>query len=72
MTEESNRRLTISVGQREYELLTHSWAAYREAVQPLAGPVDPVLAMQRTGDVLRSVDQFLGTLTIGAETGVEG
>lgn len=71
MPEESSGRLTLSVGEQEYERLTASWAAYREAAEPAAGPVDPVLAMQRTGVVLRSVEKFLGTVTIGRETGAE-
>ncbi|MBT2534180.1 hypothetical protein J7E83_19030 [Arthrobacter sp. ISL-48] len=71
MPEGSSGRLAVSVGQQEYERLTASWAAYREAVEPLAGPIDPVLAMQRSGVVLRSVEKFLGTVTIDRETEAE-
>lgn len=62
MPEAAGERLTVSVGRLEFEDLSGAWAAYREATDRANGIVDPVLAMQRTGDVLRSVDRFLGTL----------
>lgn len=54
-------RLTLRVGRREFENLTDAWSAYRGATDPATGAVDPVLAMQRTGDVLRCLNRFLAT-----------
>ena len=56
------------VGRRKYEDLTGAWAAYREATRLAAGAVDPVVAMRRTGDVLRSVDRFLADLEVESQT----
>lgn len=72
----SGRRLTVSVGQKEFEDLTGAWASYLAATRAAKGPVDPVLAMQRTGSVLRSLDSVMATLTaepekIGRDCGVE-
>lgn len=61
MPGESEGRLTVSVGRREFENLTGAWAAYLEATQT-PKPVDPVLAMRRTGSVLRSLEQLAGTV----------
>jgi hypothetical protein len=62
MPAESDVRLTLSVGRREFEALTAAWAAYTEVTQPEKGSVDPVLAMQRTGFVLRSLNAVMETL----------
>ena len=60
-------RLTLRVGRREFEDLTGAWAAYREVTERANGVLDPVLAMRRTGDVLRSVDHFLATVDSASE-----
>jgi hypothetical protein len=49
------------VGQQEFENLTGAWAAYLEVTQTLK-PVDPVLALQRTGAVLRSLERLAATV----------
>lgn len=56
-------RLTVSVGQHEFQDLTAAWASYVEATRATGSPVDPILAMQRTGSVLRSLDRVMATLT---------
>lgn len=61
MPEASGGRLTVSVGRREFENLTGAWAAYLEVTQT-PKPVDPVLAMRRTGTVLRSLEQLAVTV----------
>jgi hypothetical protein len=66
MPGESGGRLTVSVGRREFENLTGAWAAYLEATQTRK-PVDPVLAMQRTGSVLRSLEALAATVATGQE-----
>lgn len=67
MPESSGGRLTVSVGKREFENLTGAWAAYTEATQTHNGPVDPVLAMQRTGTILRSLEAIMATLDVESE-----
>ena len=62
MSAEAGERLTISVGRREFDELTGAWAAYREVTQGIEA-VDPVLAMQKTGSVLRSLDRLVASLT---------
>jgi hypothetical protein len=62
MPGQSDVRLNVSVGKREFEDLTGAWAAYLEVTQSKDRPIDPVLAMQRTGSVLRSVEAVLATL----------
>ncbi|WP_461164034.1 hypothetical protein [Arthrobacter sp. R4-81] len=61
MPEESGRRLTVSVGRREFENLQGAWAAYLDVTQT-ARPVDPVLAMRQTGSLLRSLERLAGTV----------
>jgi hypothetical protein len=66
MPGESGGRLTVSVGRREFEDLAGAWAAYLEVTQtPKA--VDPVLAMRRTGSVLRSLEMLAATVVSGQE-----
>lgn len=60
MPGESEGRLTVSVGRRELEELTGAWEAYVDATK--VKPVDPVLAMQRTGSVLRSLERVMANL----------
>ncbi len=66
MSEAPGGRLTITVGKREFEDMTDAWAAYRDVTEPAVGGVDPILALQRTGDVLRSVEHFLATVDSSA------
>lgn len=61
MPGESGGRLTVSVGRREFENLTGAWTAYLEVTQT-SKPVDPILAMRRTGTVLRSLEQLAATV----------
>lgn len=61
MPGESGARLTMTVGRREFEELSGAWASYLEATKTREG-VDPVVAMQRTGTVLRSLEHLLATL----------
>jgi hypothetical protein len=70
MPGESGGRLTLSVGRREFENLTGAWAAYLE-VTHTPKPVDPVLAMRRTGSVLRSLEQLAGTVVSEKLVGVD-
>ena len=70
MPGESAGRLTLSVGRREFECLTGAWAAYLEVTQT-PNPVDPVLAMRRTGSVLRSLEQLAGTVASEKVAGVD-
>ena len=70
MPAESGGRLTLSVGRREFENLTGAWAAYLEVTQT-PKPVDPVLAMRRTGSVLRSLEQLAGTVVSEKLVGVD-
>ena len=70
MPGESGGRLTLSVGRREFENLTGAWAAYLEVTQT-PKPVDPVLAMRRTGSVLRSLEQLAGTVVSEKLVGVD-
>lgn len=62
MPEAPGNKLTVGVGRREFEDLREAWAAYREVTDAAKGALDPVLAMRRSGDVLRSVDRFLATV----------
>jgi hypothetical protein len=72
MPGESGGRLTLSVGRREFEHLTGAWASYLQATKTLEA-VDPVLAMQRTGTLMRSLEHLLATLDPGSElSGTEG
>jgi hypothetical protein len=64
---ESGARLTISVGKREFENLTDAWTAYTDATQSKTAVIDPVLALQRTGDILRSLAAVLATLGVEPE-----
>jgi hypothetical protein len=66
MPGESGGRLTLSVGGREFEELAGAWASYLQATKSLEA-VDPVVAMQRTGAVLRALDQLMKTLDRGAD-----
>lgn len=66
MLGKSGGRRTISVGRREFEDLTEAWAAYLPVTQT-PKPVDPVLAMQQAGSVLRSLDTLAGTVVAGLE-----
>lgn len=66
MPGESGGRLTLAVGGREFEELAGAWASYLQATKKLEA-VDPVVAMQRTGAVLRALDQLMKTLDHGAE-----
>ncbi|WP_458112815.1 hypothetical protein M1D88_01215 [Arthrobacter sp. R1-13] len=61
MPDESGGRLTLFVGRREFEELAGAWASYLQATKSLEA-VDPVLAMQRTGAVLRALEQLMSTL----------
>jgi hypothetical protein len=66
MPGESGGRLTLSVGGREFEELAGAWASYLQTTKSLEA-VDPVVAMQKTGAVLRALDQLMKTLEHGAE-----
>ncbi|WP_309106049.1 hypothetical protein [Arthrobacter sp.] len=68
MPGESGGRLTLSVGRREFEELAGAWASYLQATESLEA-VDPVLAMQRTGAVLRALEQLMSTLEPGTRLG---
>ena len=66
MPGESGGWLTLSVGRREFEELAAAWASYLQATKSLEA-VDPVLAMQRTGAVLRALEQLMKTLEPGTK-----
>ena len=68
MPDDSVGRLTFSVGRRDFEELTGAWASYLQATRS-RDSVDPVLAMQRTGDVLRKLEQLMNTLEPGTQLG---
>lgn len=54
--------MTVSVGRREFEELNREWADYVAATSAGSGPVDPVLALRRTGRVLRTLDRLLASM----------
>ena len=62
MPEVPGERLCVSVGRREFEELAGAWAAYVEVANTSAGSVDPVLAMQRTGSIVRSLERLIPTM----------
>jgi hypothetical protein len=62
MPEEHDPRMTVSVGQREFEELNREWADYVAATGGGRGPVDPVLTLRRTGRILRSLDRLLASM----------
>jgi len=62
MPEGPEGRLTVSVGRREFEKLNREWADYVAATSAGSSPVDPVLTLRRTGEVLRSLDQLLASI----------
>lgn len=64
MPGETGERLTISVDKREFENLSEAWTAYIEATESRTARIDPVLAMQRTGTVLRSLKAVIATLGV--------
>lgn len=66
MPGKTGERLTISVGKREFENLSKAWAAYTEATESRTAPIDPVIAMQRTGTVLRSLKAVITTLGVAS------
>jgi hypothetical protein len=72
MPGESEERLTVSVGKREFEDLTGALVAYTEATQANNRPVDPVLAMQRTGTVLQCLQEVFSTLGVEPKKSGEG
>lgn len=61
MPEETNHGATVMVGRAEYEDLSRLWADYLAATRAGSGPVDPVMALQRTGEVLRALDRLLSS-----------
>lgn len=65
--EASGERLTVSIGRREFENLYGAWAAYTDATQARSGTIDPVVAMQRTGTILRSLTAIIATLDVESE-----
>ena len=62
MPEDHDPRMTVSVGQREFEELNREWADYVAAAGGGPGPVDPVLTLRRTGRILRSLDRLLASM----------
>ena len=62
MPEGPDPRMTVSVGQREFEELNREWADYVAATSGGPGPVDPVLTLRRTGRILRSLDRLLASM----------
>ena len=64
MPGESGGRLTVTVGRRELEDLNDAWAAYLKATRNVEA-VDPVVAMQRTGSVLRTLDRLVSSMASG-------
>lgn len=62
MPEGPDARMTVSVGQREFEDLNREWADYVATTSAGSDPVDPVLALRRTGRVLRSLDRLLASM----------
>lgn len=62
MPEGPDRRLTVSVGLKEFEELNREWADYVAATSAGSSPVDPILTLRRTGGVLRSLDRLLASI----------
>lgn len=61
MPEKPSHGATVMVGRAEYEDLSRRWADYLAATRAGSGPVDPVMALQRTGEVLRALDRLLSS-----------
>lgn len=55
------------VGRAEYEDLSRRWGDYLAATGAGSGPVDPVMALQRTGEVLRALDRLLSSAKAAGE-----
>jgi hypothetical protein len=64
--ESGGRRITLSVVGNEFQDLTATGASYLQATKTLEA-VDPILALQRTGAVLRALEQLVATLAPGSE-----
>ncbi|WP_146072338.1 hypothetical protein [Arthrobacter sp. Y81] len=71
MSEGPDGRLTLSVGQQEFEQLNREWADYVAGASAGSSPVDPVLTLRRTGGVLRSLDRLLASIGREAPSGAE-
>ena len=50
------------MGRREFEKLNREWADYVAATRAGSSPIDPILALRRTGGVLRSLDRLLASI----------
>lgn len=56
-------RLTVTVGRQEFEELMSAWAEYTAVTSMEPGQMDPVHALRNTGEVLRSLDRLLSSLS---------
>lgn len=50
---------TATVGTRQLGQLKNRWSEYRSVSDPRNGPIDPVLALQRTGALLHAVGDVI-------------
>ena len=50
---------TATVGARQLGQLKNHWSAYRSITDPRNGPIDPVEALHRTGDILHAVGDVI-------------
>ncbi|MGO4653098.1 hypothetical protein AB4068_15550 [Arthrobacter sp. 2RAF22] len=66
MSENTHDRPTVSVGRDEIAELSRAWTEYISATGNGAGPFDPILALRKTGDILRSVDRVLASVDFEA------
>lgn len=72
MPEGQSERGTVAIGRAEIEDLHQAWMEYLSAADPRAGVVDPVLALKRTGAVLRSVERVLAAVDDPHERNTSG
>jgi hypothetical protein len=62
MAERTLDRSTVSVGLEEIAELSRAWAEYKATAGNGSGPVDPILALRKTGAILRSVEKVLASV----------
>lgn len=59
MNVQAGTAATAMVGARQLGQLKHCWSEYRSVSDPRNGPLDPVLALQRTGALLHAVGDVI-------------
>lgn len=60
-TTQDGTAITATVGARQFGQLKHRWSEYRVFTDPSNGPIDPVEALHRTGDLLHAVGDVISS-----------